>query len=161
MTNLSRSLIDLFCWGVLQCVVVCCSVLQCVAVCCVACCIVLQCATVCSLDRCMNVCVQVYVCIGACVCESVNVYGWMRNYECLRVYAALPVATQHCNTLQHTATHCNTPCMGECVFANVCAYMLHCLSRSRDLLGLQFALVYMRVQVCKFACVHLEEYIRE
>jgi len=58
------------CYGVLQCVTVCCSVSRCVA----ACHGVLQCATVCcSVSRCVAVCYSVLqrvVSQRACVCES-------------------------------------------------------------------------------------------
>jgi len=85
----------------LQCVAVCCSVLQCVAVCCthitawttpyasllVVCALLLQCVAVCcSVLQCAAVCCSI-----------------------LLTARTTPYATP-CNTLHHTATHCNTFC---------------------------------------------------
>jgi len=69
------------CCSVLQCAAVCCGVLQCVAVCCS----VLQCVAVCcSVLRCAAVCYSMLQCVAlGCVLHSVN-------------------------TVQHTATHCDT-----------------------------------------------------
>jgi len=84
----------------LQCVAVCCSVLQCVVVCCS----VLQCDTAlwcssCSVELCVAVCCcvrlhRIQMCCNRCVnSDIVPVCVWNVTRR---------------NTLQHTATHCNT-----------------------------------------------------
>ena len=76
------------CIRVGQGVVVCCSVLQCVAV-------------YCSVLQCIAMCCRVLQCVAVfCIV-----------LQCVRVCAAPLVEyvfTTHCNTLQHTATHCTT-----------------------------------------------------
>jgi len=126
----SMSLVEgIVCYSELQCIVVCCSVSQCVAVSCsvlsciVVCCSVFQCVPVCcsvlqshqhggeasmslvegivcySELQCVAVFRSVLQCVVVCCsvlqCAAENVSG-----ECLKC--------THCNTLQHTATYCNT-----------------------------------------------------
>jgi len=79
------------CCSVLQCVAVCCSVLQCVAVCCS----VLQCVAVC------------------CIITYYTIYyiSWGATLSIYHIYDIrdIPIMEQLIkNTLQHTATHCNT-----------------------------------------------------
>ena len=71
------------CCSVLQCVAACCSVLQCVAVCCS----VLQCVAV------------ILVCHHYHPHKSTTIGVW---------YTPHKACNTHCNTMQHTATHCNT-----------------------------------------------------
>jgi len=114
---------------VLQCVAVCCSVLQCVAVCCS----VLQ-----SVAMCCKV-VDSYLRMIACN---------MHIHECKDSCAYIHISTlcmlytihryMYCNTLQHTATHCNTP-----VYIDICIH------------------VYIsRIYVCMYICIYVYMYHR-
>jgi len=78
------------------CVVVCCSVLQRVA----ACCSVLQCGLICYWRQCDLVCCTVV----QCHCNT-PLQTTTRNYHKQTAFV-ISCATR-CNTLQHTATHCN------------------------------------------------------
>jgi len=93
------------CCSVLQCAAVCCSVLQCAA----ACCSVLQCAAVCcSVLQCAAVCCSVLQCVAVCCSALQCGLDWFFFiYICSMTYSHMSRDT-HCNSLQHTATHCNT-----------------------------------------------------
>jgi len=103
--------------SVMQCVAACCSVLQCAAVCCS----VLQhvavwCSALHSFGRirrqsddgnrfqCVAVCCSVLQCVA--VCRRVSLCVALCSQQC-GVVIVSTIATTHCNTLQHTATHCN------------------------------------------------------
>ena len=74
------------------CLAVCCSMLQCV------CCSVLQCVC-CSVLQCVAVCVL--QCVAVCVLQCVAVCCSVLSKGHVKVRNRL----EHCNTLQHTATH--------------------------------------------------------
>jgi len=122
----------------LQCVAVCCSVLQCVAVCCSELqCVAVSCSVLqCAAEYC-NGLQWVAVCCSELQCVAVSVgtlfTRQIANYVAPHVMCVFTPHTHthltcwaswssicgvmraptdtatHCNTLQHTATHCNTP----------------------------------------------------
>ena len=120
----------------MQCVAVCCSVLQRVAVCCR----VLQCVAVwlkvcaeevcCSMLQCVAVCCSVLHCVAVC-CSAAKVIcrgGLSRFLPLSLSLSALSLAcTRDCNTLQHTATQCNTFSLLQHT-ATQCNTMQHTLS---------------------------------
>ena len=74
------------------------------------CCSVLQRVAVgCSVLQCVAVCYSVLQCVA--VCCSVLQYVW--SLTDISVFLCLQYEgyCHHCNTLQHTATHCNTLCL--------------------------------------------------
>jgi len=103
--------------SVLQCVAVCCSVLQCVAVwcnvlCVAVCCSVLQCVAVCcSVLQCVAMCCSVLQWVAVCCSVLLQCIGLPKkrvNWHNMGIIFVPQVQT-HRNTLQHTATPCNTP----------------------------------------------------
>jgi len=103
------------CCSVLQCVAVCCSVLQCVAVYCdvFQCCSVLQCVAEWARE-CISLCGQtewvhlyVWQIHPRVWCDSFIDISGMQEIE-IHCNTLQPATWTHRNTLQHSATHCNT-----------------------------------------------------
>ena len=115
----------------LQCVAVCCSVLQCAVICCrehdytytTKCCSVSQCvAACCSVLQCAekncyfvvfrSVLQFVAVCCSVLLKKTRCLHPTSTNCNRRTIYEKIqPVSfvyVNHCITLQHTATHCNT-----------------------------------------------------
>jgi len=105
---------------VLQCVAVCCGVLQCVAVCGS----VLQCVTVCysavqfvvvycSVLQRVSVCYSVLQCVAVCCsvlqCVTTGSQTILFMKEVFSRIETRLSGEAHCDTLQHTATHCMSP----------------------------------------------------
>ena len=99
------------CCSVLQCVAVCCSVLQCVAVCCSMryglFCSLVQCATRTASRSATHAATHNATLSATCVhtCSCIFHTCHTRNTHYI-------THCKHCNTLQHTATHCTHPQTG-------------------------------------------------
>jgi len=106
MSHIASYLVNIFelqsvaeCCSVLQRVAECCRVLQCVA----ECGRVLQRIAVCrSVLQCVAVCCSANLCLRTCPTSSASY-----SIYCTQLYVHNYVQT-HCNTMQHTATLCDT-----------------------------------------------------
>ena len=132
------------CCRVLQCVAVCCSALQCVAVCCSALqCVAVRCSVLhavycsallwvavrCSVLQCVAVCCSALQCVAVC-CSVSGLKTPQPETECTkeRSIHTHRRSTQDCNTLQHTATHCNAvlQCVAVCCrHSNLTSVAIH------------------------------------
>ena len=108
------------CVYVSMCLCVCVSVCLCVCVSCVSACLCV-CVSMCLcvyVSMCLCVCVSVCQCVSASVylcvfvsvrlCVYVSVCLYVQDYYIHHSPLSPPHAATRCNTLQHTATHCNT-----------------------------------------------------
>ena len=116
------------CWGVLQCVVLCCRVLQCVAVCCS----VLQCVAVCAKNQ-VDTIQRMYKWYDAWV-----LYGVLQHDWCVAVC---------CSALQCVAVWGSILCVAAWL---VCCSALQCVAVCCSVL--QFVAVYCVLQHDYIVC---------
>jgi len=98
----------------------------------------------------------------SCVCVAWILCVWdMTPCVCLMIHRMWNILSSHCNTLQHTATHCNMPLFlhsieaQHIVFTRV-TWLLLCVcnltSRTRDM---THAYVWSDLFICVARCVHM------